>query len=490
MLERPLFRHDLVSQPIDEQGQRFVDVSDPKTGNTFRFYEVEYAVACAMDGERDVAGIISWAKEELGLETSKNEIQVVVATLDDLGYLARAARKAESTPAPERRAAPPVPAPPPQRPAAAPLSQEIEFGDSAADEFESPRHTNGARDYSDEPTMLDARPATMPAPPPRSSSSGPMTGDVAVDLGAHLGSQPEAEPEPSYDQLDSDSHHDLESQELGEDDAGAKPIALPEDFGSSQQIEVPKERKPGGVSSFPLGNSMVFLVVVLVLLLGLGGVMYFRQSTLAEEDDGTTALEQVVVGVDTPVLPTASLPMAILDAVPTEHVITAPHAMKVMWLASAGTAVKTGDVIAKEKGYDEAELAVVDARDKLAAAEVKGDKTAIAKWTEAVAKSQADLEKLAIVSTVSGVMAPLATAGEELAEGANLARVTTPAQPKATFVVSDGGRYVVGSKVDVSPKNDPNMKVPCTVESTDTKQVVVACPADSGVTSGVTVHLH
>jgi hypothetical protein len=60
---------------------------DPDSGNVFRFYEVEYALACAMDGERDVAGIVRWAQEELGLSPSPNEVQTVIATLGDLGYL-------------------------------------------------------------------------------------------------------------------------------------------------------------------------------------------------------------------------------------------------------------------------------------------------------------------------------------------------------------------------------------------------------------------
>jgi biotin carboxyl carrier protein len=88
MVERPLFRTDLVSQPIDEQGQRFIDVTDPDNGTTFRFYEVEYAVACAMDGNRDLVGLIHWARAELGLEPSQAELQTVITTLDDLGYLA------------------------------------------------------------------------------------------------------------------------------------------------------------------------------------------------------------------------------------------------------------------------------------------------------------------------------------------------------------------------------------------------------------------
>lgn len=86
----PRFRTDLVAQPLDESGQRFVDVTDPDSGNTFRFYEVEYSIACAMDGSRDLEGLVSWAQVELGLEPSHDELQTVISTLDDLGYLAGA----------------------------------------------------------------------------------------------------------------------------------------------------------------------------------------------------------------------------------------------------------------------------------------------------------------------------------------------------------------------------------------------------------------
>ena len=85
--ERPMFRQDLVAEPIDDNGARFIDVMDPDSGNVFRFYEVEYSLACAMDGQRDVTGIVQWAKEELGLTPSAKEVRSVIATLGDLGYL-------------------------------------------------------------------------------------------------------------------------------------------------------------------------------------------------------------------------------------------------------------------------------------------------------------------------------------------------------------------------------------------------------------------
>ena len=98
-LERPRFRQDLVAEPIEDGTSKFVDVMDPDSGNVFRFYEVEYSLACAMDGERDVPGIMRWAQEELGLSASATEVKTVIATLGDLGYLDGAAARPE-TPTP------------------------------------------------------------------------------------------------------------------------------------------------------------------------------------------------------------------------------------------------------------------------------------------------------------------------------------------------------------------------------------------------------
>ncbi|HEU5060265.1 MAG TPA: hypothetical protein VFU21_27225 [Kofleriaceae bacterium] len=98
-MDRPYFRNDLVARPLDDGGQRFIEVTDPDSGTSFKFYEIEYAIACAMDGERDVSELAEWAKIELGLDPSPDELQVVIGTLGDLGYLegvgvARAAQPA------------------------------------------------------------------------------------------------------------------------------------------------------------------------------------------------------------------------------------------------------------------------------------------------------------------------------------------------------------------------------------------------------------
>lgn len=94
--DKPRFRNDLVAQYIEDGGVQYVDVTDPNSGNTFRFYDVEYSIACAMNGDRDLPGLVEWTRAELGLETSADELMSVVSTLTELGYLDGAGENGES----------------------------------------------------------------------------------------------------------------------------------------------------------------------------------------------------------------------------------------------------------------------------------------------------------------------------------------------------------------------------------------------------------
>jgi hypothetical protein len=98
--DRPRFRQDLVAEPVEDGGTRFIDVMDPDSGSVYRFFEVEYSLACAMDGERDVPHIIQWSKDELGLAPSPAEVRNVIATLGELGFIDRTGDKAGAKPGP------------------------------------------------------------------------------------------------------------------------------------------------------------------------------------------------------------------------------------------------------------------------------------------------------------------------------------------------------------------------------------------------------
>jgi hypothetical protein len=142
-VERPLFRYDLETKAIEEGGNRYVDVQDPKGGKSFRFYEVEYAVACGMDGERDLAGLVRWAMLELDLQTTKEEVGAVVAKLAELNYIDGVAGAAAGDEAPvAAKKEPPTPKPAdtaPPKVAAAAGGMDMELGDSGKSPIGGPR---------------------------------------------------------------------------------------------------------------------------------------------------------------------------------------------------------------------------------------------------------------------------------------------------------------------------------------------------------------
>jgi biotin carboxyl carrier protein len=83
----PRFRQDLVAELVEENNQRYIDVADPDSGHMFRFFEVEYSLACGMNGERDVAGIVKWAQDELGFTPQPAEVQAVISQLSTLSFV-------------------------------------------------------------------------------------------------------------------------------------------------------------------------------------------------------------------------------------------------------------------------------------------------------------------------------------------------------------------------------------------------------------------
>ena len=85
-LDRPRFRRDLEAVPFEADGQVFVEVRDPGTGDAFQFYEFEYRVALAFDGlpfER----VIPWLKLATGMQFQLDQLRDFAHRLDELGFL-------------------------------------------------------------------------------------------------------------------------------------------------------------------------------------------------------------------------------------------------------------------------------------------------------------------------------------------------------------------------------------------------------------------
>jgi hypothetical protein len=86
LLSRPRFRHDLVATPIDVDGIAYVDVTDPRSGESFRFYDFEYKVALAFGG-LPFDRVVPWVRLSAGLELSEDQLREFAEELARRGFL-------------------------------------------------------------------------------------------------------------------------------------------------------------------------------------------------------------------------------------------------------------------------------------------------------------------------------------------------------------------------------------------------------------------
>jgi multidrug efflux pump subunit AcrA (membrane-fusion protein) len=84
--EGPRFRRDLVATPIELDGIVYVEANDPHAGNSFRFYEIEHAIALALDG-RALGAVLATVQTETGLDLTLPQLEEFVQRLHELGFL-------------------------------------------------------------------------------------------------------------------------------------------------------------------------------------------------------------------------------------------------------------------------------------------------------------------------------------------------------------------------------------------------------------------
>jgi multidrug efflux pump subunit AcrA (membrane-fusion protein) len=82
----PRFRQDLVATSSEAEGVVCIDVQDPRTGNTFRFYDFEYALAVQLNGQ-PLADVVHWAATAYGMELTPEGVREFAEKLAELGFL-------------------------------------------------------------------------------------------------------------------------------------------------------------------------------------------------------------------------------------------------------------------------------------------------------------------------------------------------------------------------------------------------------------------
>jgi hypothetical protein len=139
----PRFRQDLATSPVEADGVPCIDVRDPQTGTSFRFYDFEYQLALQLNGQ-PVISVVSWASEAFGADLTADGVNEFAARLRELGFL-------------ESDAPPTLEVPIPKAPAG------DEPGENPADEWMSAQSAQTAQ-FIPDPAMLGSHEPTPVAP--------------------------------------------------------------------------------------------------------------------------------------------------------------------------------------------------------------------------------------------------------------------------------------------------------------------------------------
>jgi biotin carboxyl carrier protein len=526
---RPHFRNDLVAQPIDEEGERFVDVTDPDSGKTFRFYEVEYSIACAMNGQRDVSGLAIWAQMELGLQTSPDELQTVINTLADLGYLADWSKGGEQpgtadeatfvgpglSPGAAGSARVATAQPPELKPAGgeqsfAGLMDDDE--DHVPTQIKRPGQITGTetavpslQPVGSTPDADDDGPTNLPAP------STDFEDEMSVDLSDHLHLGPDAVKEAVRQsrlmQADADA-----SSKGASTGSTAKPVEL-----SDKRAQVSKPLEP--VSDFQAGGegSRVGLVVLLLLLVlvAAGAAVYAlnlfdvrARLGLGEQAQMTPQELEIEEPVEEPEvrpeLPSAKLELG--DAPVIE--IKAPGSGTLATIAESGTAVKEGDEVAKFKGTEAIDKKITEHRERQNFYQVRMNKAleqkaqaekagnaALAKRHQAeaakhqqkvdqkaglVEAEEQKLESFRLKAPADGVVETSLKAGATFKAGDVLFTIKGAPFLQGTFTIADN-QYAQAAEVEVVAKADDRKRLDCRVVKAEGERVTIECPGEGGL---------
>ena len=90
----PRIRADLTIATAEEEGVTYVEVADPLTGISFRFYDFEFALAQQLNGQ-PISDVIHWAHATYGVELSQAVLDEFVEKLTGLGFLSEAGAGAQ-----------------------------------------------------------------------------------------------------------------------------------------------------------------------------------------------------------------------------------------------------------------------------------------------------------------------------------------------------------------------------------------------------------
>jgi len=84
----PRLRDDLVAATVEEGGVTYVDLTEPASGISFRFYDFEYDLAKQLTGQ-PLEDVVAWASATYQLDLTTEALDQFIEKLAGLGFLAR-----------------------------------------------------------------------------------------------------------------------------------------------------------------------------------------------------------------------------------------------------------------------------------------------------------------------------------------------------------------------------------------------------------------
>jgi len=374
----PKLRPDLKASPAEDQGIRYYDVSDPRSGSRMRLYDFEWLIAERMDGQTRFDEVASWAQQSLGLHPSANDLEEFATKLGELGMIEPGTGGADgASPRPSRVDSDFTPLPP-----AAPA--EVSVSDEATElaiEAEEPTPT-----VPEMPKLeLAVEDAPAPAPPP-----------VVVKEPA----APPRMPEP----------RDTHGEDTGKVAAGPSTVAAMQAAGVG-----------GGKKSS--SGSMIGLVLLILVIAGAVGYLKFFKPNVAHVS--------VVVASPREVVRLFDGAAAVKKA--EAQVLAFGEAGKVTDVVAKGTEVKPGMPLATLDSYGQIEKTLIDVKDRagfyqkqLDAAKAKNDEAAakaaeakVAEKHKLMAELEARAAKVRLTAPGSGTVTDvLVAAGDDAKPGA------------------------------------------------------------------------
>jgi hypothetical protein len=377
----PRIRPDLKATPAEEQGIKYFDVADPRSGSKMRLYDFEWLIAEQLNGSRRYDEVADYARDRLGLHPSASDIEAYASRLAELGFFEEGGHpplerieESETTPLPV-----PVPAPPPSM---------TSIPSIVAPELDEEVTMERGETVGTAKTMMAVAvtpPPPTPAPPPQ-----PVT---TVEK-----KQPAAAPAPTPSQ------------------SSAMAAAAPTTTGKVTAIGDAAEPKKSGAGS---------MIVVILLILGVAGAVAYMKFFKPQTTHVTVALaspREVVRLYDGSGVVKKGDSLA----------LSFGEAGKVTDVVAKGTEVKPGMPVATLESYGAVEKQLADVKDrlkyyegKLEASKAKNDEAGVKTDEAKVAekkKLMGDLEaraaKVRLVAPGTGTVTEvLVSAGGEAKAG-------------------------------------------------------------------------